>query len=82
MKNLKDRVTYIYFITDGEYTKIGMSNNPKERLAVLQVGNPKQLTVAYTLPYENRQHAKQVESLLHKVYEPYLIRGEWYKLPS
>ena len=32
---------FVYFISDGEHTKIGIAKNINRRLEALQVGNPK-----------------------------------------
>ena len=38
----------VYFITDGEYFKIGSSRNHEKRLLELQAGNPIKLSIFKT----------------------------------
>ena len=68
---------YVYFITDGEYVKIGVTSNLEKRLESLQTGNPKKLTVLYAFytewPYT-------VESKLHKKYADKHVFQEWYDI--
>ena len=75
--NKADRKGVVYFITDGTYTKIGVSNNVNHRLSILQVANPLELSIVKTIesntPYK-------LEAELHEKYKEYSIRGEWFKL--
>jgi len=71
----RDNKPKVYFVTDGEYIKIGFTSGPvKQRLADLQVGNARELTVIgwyYAPPiHEDRLHARF--KYLH-------VRGEWFK---
>ena len=45
-----DITSFIYFITDGEYVKIGSAYNPIKRLNDLQVGNARELKLMFTIP--------------------------------
>jgi hypothetical protein len=71
------RVGVIYFITDGEFTKIGYTFNLPERLSSLQTANPKELRIKkyyfVQFPYEEEQR-------LHLKYKSNRIRGEWFCL--
>ena len=67
----------IYFITQiDEYVKIGYTeDSPNQRLSALQIGNPKQLRLAYLLPGNKTKELK-----LHAKFAPYSVRGEWFYL--
>ena len=67
----------IYFITQtDEYVKIGYTtDNPEARLTAIQVGNPKQLTLALVI-----SGGQTKEEALHIRFAPYSIRGEWFYL--
>ena len=67
----------IYFITDGDVYKIGVSEHPKERLKQLQTANPNELWVAFEFPTEFGQ---QHETTLHRFLNRYHKRGEWFVL--
>jgi hypothetical protein len=71
------RIGVVYFITDGEYIKIGYAYDLKERLIALQIGSSRVLRVVRSFfsmyPYEEEQ-------LLHQKYKASHVRGEWFKL--
>lgn len=70
--------SYVYLITCGEFTKIGLATDPERRLANMQAGNPYEMKIAkiwHTL-------TPQIdEECLHAQFEAYRIRGEWFRLP-
>ena len=66
----------VYFITDGNYIKIGYTKNDvQKRLKQLQTSSPKRL---FILGYVNGD--KDVEKSLHKKFYNSIIRinGEWF----
>ena len=66
----------VYFITDGQYIKIGYTkNDAKKRLKQLQTSSPKKL---FLLGYINGD--KMVEKSLHKQFYKSIVRinGEWF----
>src|SRR5262245_34631001 len=65
--------TLVYAAYDGQYVKIGRTDvHPTQRLAGLQTGNPRQLTLlAYT--------GTLTESRAHKLLFSENVRGEWFK---
>ena len=66
-----------YFVTDGTYIKIGLTNKSAlyKRIKQLQVGNPNHLFLLLTINgnYEQRFHEK---------YKEYHYRGEWFLFPE
>ena len=80
---------YVYLITDGEYVKIGQSEDPENRLKALQTGNPKPLKIikkwsvngrdsVFNRPVINVQLEKNLQSCFkHKKSEG---GNEWFKL--
>lgn len=73
----KELTQTLYFITDGEYVKIGISSDARYRLRGLQSSNPRKLTLLYT---GKTTEAFAQEQHLHKIYKDDHIRGEWFKL--
>lgn len=85
---------YVYFIQqvtrrDNPPIKIGLSKNPDERLRHLQTGNPLELKLCMSLPYETEKEALLMERCLHRVGgkrfrrlkgEWFIIYGSWKKL--
>ena len=65
----------IYFITDGEYVKIGFTDqdDAENRLKALQVGNARKLTLIGTIPGGLTE-----EATLHKVFAQLRANGEWF----
>ena len=60
--------------------KIGYSKNPEKRAKELQTGNPNELVVIVSLPFESESEAREMEGTMH-----YLARkkhqalmGEWF----
>ena len=70
---------YVYFITDGDYVKIGVAVNVHRRLGCLQVGNVKELSIVKKIYSDNPY---EIEARLHDEYSKYHIRGEWYDILS
>jgi hypothetical protein len=71
----------VYFILDrySNAVKIGKANVITERLPGLQTGNPNLLEVIHSIECESVEHAEQLEKQLHRKYEHYHIRGEWFE---
>jgi hypothetical protein len=67
----------LYLITDGELTKIGISNNLQSRLKSLQAGNGRELLVLFSVELEN---AFEIEQKLHKKFREKRLVGEWFSL--
>jgi predicted GIY-YIG superfamily endonuclease len=70
---------YVYLISDiNNYTyKIGISNNPENRLKSLQTGNDRVLKIIHKVICENYN---KVENALHNKYEFLKVNGEWFEL--
>lgn len=63
---------YLIFDTKTKLTKIGKSENPKERLSILKTGNQNLKLIYYSDKY--------IEEELHKKYSMLRTSGEWFKL--
>ena len=61
------------------FYKIGKSKDVHKRLESLQTANNMQLTIVYRIFSTNY---RTLERQLHKYYEEYWIRGEWFDFPS
>lgn len=71
------KLGYVYFITDGEFCKIGHTLDINKRLKTLQTANAKKLEVLMkieTFDYYN------LEAHLHRLFKKYKIFGEWYDI--
>lgn len=76
----KKEQTSCYFISDGEYVKIGISNNVRYRMSMMQTGNAKKLLLLACFDFPFRDLAATTERLLHIKYKNKRISGEWYDI--
>lgn len=74
--------SFVYFITDGVFTKIGKADDVEKRLGSLQTGNPRPLTVQFVIPCCSSLASSQIEKFLHGVYASRRQTGEWFVLPE
>lgn len=63
----------LYFLSDGEYVKIGFSDNVKGRIPDIQVSNPKDLSVELVIDGDYA-----LEQKIHNDLRKYHVRGEWF----
>ena len=69
---------YVYAISDTSGgIKLGLAENPDDRVKQLQTGNKEQLTIIYRLYVEDMKHA---EDSLHLIFAGRRVNGEWFKL--
>ena len=74
------RQTAIYVIdTDRGVCKVGISNNPVERLANLQTASPYKLRLDYAAIHSE---ASRLEVMVHHSLRDKLAYGEWFCVPA
>ena len=74
---------HVYVIQSSSgISKIGISSNAYRRLSETQVNNHEQLFLASVIVTKDEISAKELESHLHIVLQPYWVRGEWFDIPS
>ena len=72
--------TAIYIIdTDRGVCKVGISNNPTERLANLQTASPFRLRLVYAAIHSD---AARLEAMVHHALRERLAYGEWFSVPA
>lgn len=71
---------FVYFITDGEYIKIGKAKNPEKRLGEIQTGNGRPLELLWKIPCKNEKASLALEQRLHVWYGDYQTVGEWFNI--
>lgn len=77
----RTRCTYFVREKDGDYLKIGWTDRPLERrLAELQAGNPRELSLERVVKLRTAREAKQLEGALHRYFADRRIRGEWFEI--
>lgn len=65
----------VYFITDGEYFKIGYSNNSRKRMSFLQTGNHRKLSLVTEI-----DGGYGSEYWFHKNFQHKNIQNEWFDI--
>ncbi len=68
---------YLMQSDDSGYYKIGVSKNPKRRVAQLQTGNAEKIRLIESFA---SKIAYKIEMALQNQYMPSKINGEWFKL--
>tara|TARA_R110002012_G_scaffold69173_2_gene179151 strand:+ start:413 stop:778 length:366 start_codon:yes stop_codon:yes gene_type:complete len=68
----------VYFMRQGDsnYYKIGYTTNLKQRLKSIQMYSP----ITITVTASTKANCK-FEKYLHRKYNEYNVRGEWFELP-
>lgn len=64
----------IYFVLNGEFVKIGVSDAPRKRIASLQTGSPFPLEVLAIV-----EGGYELEAELHRRFAAYRLLGEWFQ---
>lgn len=62
----------VYFVSDGEFIKIGKAVSVPIRLKALQCGSPRKLTLLGT-----RNDVEEYE--VHALFSKFRVRGEWFR---
>lgn len=75
---------YVYFISAGSNPiKIGVSDNPQERLKALQTAHYKRLHLLFAIDCTSREDALALETAFHRWYVERRLLNEWFNiLPS
>lgn len=73
----KDKDRYLYLISGGGLTKIGIADDVKKRVKTLNLASPVQLEVIASFFVPN---AMTVEGELHTRFKDKRVRGEWFDL--
>lgn len=68
----------VYFITDGEFIKIGIASDLDRRLSQLQTGNPRELRVLYIIECHDMSEARSLETYLHQRLRDCCVLNEWF----
>ena len=78
--NQEEWGSYVYFVTDGEFVKIGKSDDPEQRMKCLQTGCPKKLYLMKTILTNSPKDAYNLEKFFHDLLSDVQAEGEWYHL--
>jgi len=71
---------YLIRCGDSSYYKVGIAENPHERLATLQIGCPYILAIVMTCCFSSRSVAQKAEGQTHANLKAYNVQSEWFDL--
>ena len=74
---------HMYFIgtaASPAITKIGISLDPRKRLAGLKTASPFPLFLFASVGFKDRTQAEWSERVMHAALEDYRMRGEWFSV--
>lgn len=77
---IEDAKECVYFITDGIYTKIGIADHLKNRLAGIKTANPREINILCVILCKDKEEMRYYENLLHKRFKKDKVRGEWFSI--
>jgi hypothetical protein len=67
--------SFVYFISDGKFVKIGVAKDPKGRMQTLQTGCAEKLVLLKAVPGD-----AVTERHYHSMFAALRMRGEWFHL--
>jgi hypothetical protein len=70
---------FVYVIQSGQFTKIGVAVDVRERMVSLQIGNPVELVLLKSI---DTHEPFALERQIHAGIWKYHVRGEWFDLPK
>ena len=73
--SLKKNSDTLYVLKAGEFIKIGITTGLSKRVRSIQIANPYEVEVVYSL---RTPAAKTYEQYLHEVFSDNNVRGEWF----
>ena len=76
-----DAKSFVYWIGDGEYVKIGKANSITKRIKALQTGQARNLRVERVFGCKNERDAHTLERYFHRELKRFNVRNEWFNLP-
>lgn len=81
------KACYVYFGFFGldgsaSFVKIGISNNPRFRMASILTGNPLDCLWVYAARFSTRKEACKIEREIHRRLGESRQRGEWFRVGS
>lgn len=78
------RGSYVYLLLFDEhgfvYAKVGLADDPIARLMGLLTGCPFEPVILAACALPNRAIAAKVECALHRAFDEWHLRGEWFRL--
>ena len=70
--------SYVYFISDTEFIKVGIADEIASRMSSLQTGNGRKLELFAFIPFVDRASSINAEKVLHELFSSCRLEGEWF----
>lgn len=70
----------VYLATANGHLKIGMSANPRSRMASMATASPENVVLEHTWQLPSREAAAQMESALHALFRWARAKREWFSV--
>lgn len=80
VKDIDEIKDCVYFISDGDFVKIGKTNDIKKRIKTLKTANPRELKIICLINCKNSLESNILESKIHKYFEKKNVSWEWYRI--
>lgn len=77
---VKSTVVFVYVIACGDQVKVGISNNPANRLKELATGMPFRPVLFHKRAFETRADAREIEQQLHWKFRANKSHREWFTI--
>lgn len=79
-----NRACHLYFISAAgrEITKVGISSDPRKRLAGLQTASPYPLVLFASVAFDNRAGSVGAERVIHAALDDHRMSGEWFAIDA
>ena len=77
-----EQTYYVYFVTDGDYIKIGVASDIYKRIKGIQTGNPKKVSLVEYLEFQCKEYALFAEKELHRMFAERRTHGEWFDIAN
>ena len=72
--------SFVYFVSDGEFIKIGKAKNYEARLGGIQTGNARKCYFVALIPCETESDSNMLETELHRYFSHKRMIGEWFDI--
>jgi hypothetical protein len=75
---------HLYFVSavGRNITKIGISADPRKRLAGLKTASPYPLALFASVCFEGRAQAERAERIIHAALADHRMSGEWFAISA
>ncbi len=76
-----EKWTWVYLMSCGDFTKVGIARAPRRRMADLQRTNPHTIKLEAIYVFQSRAYAFIAEQAAHAALAAHRGHGEWFNLP-